>query len=102
MPRLVMELTNRCNLRCRHCFEERHDATGDLPIAVVDTVLHEGKQCGVEHLTFTGGEPTLHRQFSEIVVRAANAGYTFSFVTNGSIFRACIHFFSSIERRSPE
>ena len=30
MARLVIELTNRCNLRCQHCFEERHAATGDL------------------------------------------------------------------------
>jgi MoaA/NifB/PqqE/SkfB family radical SAM enzyme len=43
MARLVIELTNRCNLRCLHCFTERHAGTDDLPLAILDTVLHEGK-----------------------------------------------------------
>ena len=63
MARLVIELTNRCNLCCLHCFTERHAATGDLPLTILDQVLHEGKGCGIDHLAFTGGEPTIHRQF---------------------------------------
>jgi MoaA/NifB/PqqE/SkfB family radical SAM enzyme len=42
MAWLVIELTNRCNLRCLHCFAERHASTGDLPLEIVDTVLGEG------------------------------------------------------------
>ena len=34
MTRLVIELTNRCNLRCQHCFAERHATTGDLPLTI--------------------------------------------------------------------
>jgi MoaA/NifB/PqqE/SkfB family radical SAM enzyme len=48
--------------------------------------LREGKQCNVDHLSFTGGEPTLHPKFSEIVSRLCSADYTFSFVSNGSTF----------------
>ena len=36
MVRLVIELTNRCNLRCLHCFTERHAATGDLPLTMLE------------------------------------------------------------------
>ena len=54
MARLVIELTNRCNLRCQHCFEERHAATGDLSLEVIEKVLREGKSCGIDHLAFTG------------------------------------------------
>ena len=56
MARLVIELTNRCQLRCQHCFAERHAGSGDLPREIIDTVLREGKSCGIEHLAFTGGE----------------------------------------------
>ena len=87
MARIIIELTNRCNLRCRHCFGERHAATGDLPNAILDRVLDEAHGCGIDHLCFTGGEPTLHRAFHEIVRRASEAGYTFSFVSNGLKFR---------------
>jgi MoaA/NifB/PqqE/SkfB family radical SAM enzyme len=89
MARLVLELTNRCNLRCQHCFAERHAATGDLPLEILTKVVHEGKQCGITHLAFTGGEPTLHRQFAEIVRRVCAAGYTFSLVSNGANFAPC-------------
>jgi MoaA/NifB/PqqE/SkfB family radical SAM enzyme len=85
--RIVIELTNRCNLRCQHCFEERHAATGDLPLEILDKVLREGKSCGIDHLSFTGGEPTIYRHFDEIVRRLCEAGYTFGFVTNGLNFR---------------
>ena len=84
MSRLVVELTNRCNLRCGHCYGERHAGTGELPLELLEKVLGEGKECGIDHLSFTGGEPTLHRAFAEIVRRVADAGYTFGFVSNGS------------------
>jgi len=87
MARLVIELTNRCNLRCQHCFDERHAASGDLSPEIIEKVLREGKSCGIEHLAFTGGEPTIHHQFPEIIHQLCEAGYTFSFVSNGSNFR---------------
>ena len=49
-------------------------------------MLREGRQCGIDHLSFTGGEPTLHRQFPDIIRYLCDAGYTFSFVSNGSTF----------------
>jgi MoaA/NifB/PqqE/SkfB family radical SAM enzyme len=83
VSRLVVELTNRCNLRCGHCYDERHAATGDLPSEVLDKVLAEGHECGIDHLSFTGGEPTIHPDFDGVVRRVCRAGYTFSFVSNG-------------------
>ena len=87
MARIILELTNRCNLRCRHCFDERHAATGDLPLQILETVLRDGAACGIDHLCFSGGEPTLHRQFETIVNRTCEAHYSFSFVTNGLNFQ---------------
>jgi MoaA/NifB/PqqE/SkfB family radical SAM enzyme len=86
LPRIVIELTNRCNLTCGHCFDERHAATGDLPLEILEKVLREGKSCGIEQVSFTGGEPTIHRRFREIIARVAEAGYQFSFVSNGASF----------------
>ena len=88
MPRLVMELTNRCNLRCRHCFAQRHAATGELPLGIVERVLSEARACGIDHVSFTGGEPTLHSRFPDIIERCAHTACTFSFVSNGSTFPA--------------
>ena len=43
MPRLLIELTNRCNPRCQHCFTERHAGIEDLPVDILEKVLGEGK-----------------------------------------------------------
>ncbi len=56
---------------------------GDLPLAVLDTLLRGAKARGFEELAFTGGEPTLHPRFFEIVERTAEAGYTYGLVSNG-------------------
>jgi len=86
VARIVIELTNRCNLQCLHCFEERHAATGDLPMEIIEKIISEGKSCQINQLSFTGGEPTIHRHFDEIVRRVAEAHYEFGIVSNGSTF----------------
>ncbi len=84
--RLVIELTDRCNLRCGHCFDARHAGTGDLPLELLEKVLREGKTCGIDQVAFTGGEPTIHPRFKEIIQRVGSAEIAFGFVSNGSNF----------------
>jgi MoaA/NifB/PqqE/SkfB family radical SAM enzyme len=86
MPRLILELTNKCDLRCPHCFDERHAATGDASLALIDAILVDAKACGIDELVFTGGEPTIHRSFTEIGGRVAAAGFGIGVVTNGRRF----------------
>ncbi len=86
MARIVIELTNRCNLCCQHCFDEQHSATGKLPLPLVEKVIQEGRDCNINEICFTGGEPTLHRDFNTIVRRVSEADYSFSFVSNGVSF----------------
>ena len=82
MVKLVVELTDRCNLRCGHCPSGRHGGRGELDPALLGRVLGEARRWGIDHLAFTGGEPTLHSRFAEIVAMTA-AELDFSLVTNG-------------------
>jgi len=88
MPGIVIELTNRCNLRCQHCFDKRHSADGDLKIETVEMILLGAKAYCFDHLSFTGGEPTMHPGFAEILTMVCKAGYKFGFVTNPHALRA--------------
>jgi len=49
-------------------------------------VLAEALDLGFDHLTFTGGDPTLYRYFEEALRLTSEAGYRFSMVTNGLNF----------------
>src|SRR4030042_1108877 len=83
MARISIELTNHCNLRCLHCSDGRHGAKGHLKIGIIEKVLKNARDQGFDHLAFTGGEPTLHPEFMDILKMVREAGYYFGFVSNG-------------------
>ena len=83
MGRIVIELTNRCNLSCQHCFTGRHGGSDDLPLPTLQKILDQAKDSGFDHLSFTGGDPTVHARFPEVLRMTSEADYEFSFVTNG-------------------
>lgn len=87
MRKLIIELTNRCNLDCSHCFSERHNDDGFMDIEILRKVLEQSQDHGVKHISFTGGEPTLHPEFSKILELIDNSGLTYSLVTNGQNFK---------------
>ena len=83
MATIVIELTNRCNLKCQHCFSGRHGGKDDLPLELIDKILAEANTNGFDRLSFTGGDPTVHCHFFEVIQRTSEAGYQFGFNTNG-------------------
>jgi radical SAM protein with 4Fe4S-binding SPASM domain len=62
---LEFQLTDRCNLRCRHCYigESFHQ---DLPYETILEILKEFEKIQGLRLLLSGGEPLLHPQFWEI------------------------------------
>jgi len=98
--RLALELTNRCNLSCRHCLRDAGRPKRDLPLALIRRVLEQARRLGIAQVAFTGGEPLLHPRFKDIVRLAADLDFQFSFVTNGHRLRALIPFLGSPEIRA--
>jgi radical SAM protein with 4Fe4S-binding SPASM domain len=81
---LMVEVTDRCNLSCIHCY--LGDTSGeDLPLRAVKTVLDEFEQMGGLRLVVTGGEPLLHPDFAGINALASGRAFRSILVTNGTI-----------------
>jgi radical SAM protein with 4Fe4S-binding SPASM domain len=59
---LELQVTDRCNLRCRHCYlgDGRHE---DLPIKKIQRIFEEFEEMHGLRLLLSGGEPLLHSQF---------------------------------------
>jgi MoaA/NifB/PqqE/SkfB family radical SAM enzyme len=83
MSGILVELTNHCNLSCKHCFDKRHTGAGYLNIDTIEAILHPAGQHGYDSISLTGGEPTLHPEFQQIMANAMTSGYQVGFVTNG-------------------
>ncbi len=98
-----LEITNRCNYACIHCLRadiaprkdlppELQNAIGptnprlDLSLEIVKKLIEEARPFNVPQVSFTGGEPTIHPDFAEMVRMFYEAGYQFGMVTNGTRF----------------
>ena len=73
--RLFIELTNKCNLRCKHCygnFGEKNDKIID--INKIKKVIYDASKCGAYQLDLTGGEPMLYPYLEELLKFSYNEG----------------------------
>jgi MoaA/NifB/PqqE/SkfB family radical SAM enzyme len=88
MERLELHLTYTCPERCSFCSED-HRMTAYKPYAVtwarVATVLRQQAARGVKNVHFTGGEPTIHPQFVEVLALAKKLGMRTSIGTIGTM-----------------
>lgn len=83
---LQLYLTNRCNLRCTHCYINAGKAidrelSGDEFGAVIDKFarLYQSK------VVFTGGEPLLYTDFFKLAERAKRNNLEVLLFTNGTL-----------------
>ncbi|MBV8857042.1 MAG: radical SAM protein [Acidobacteria bacterium] len=87
-PRLVVELTNVCNLHCSYCLRDEdalyHTKANFFSVELLRRVVREAREAiGARTVMFTGGETTLHPRFREVLETVGAEGLTCSFVTNG-------------------
>jgi len=84
---LFIYLTNRCNLKCRHCYMYSGDKlTDELPVEEWIRVLKEFKDIGGEGVTFSGGEVALYEGFIEIIKACNKLGLLVTVLTNGTLW----------------
>jgi MoaA/NifB/PqqE/SkfB family radical SAM enzyme len=85
VPRDVgIEITGRCNLRCRHCFNDSGpDSPHELALERIEALLDEVKSWGVREVRISGGEPTVHPHFREVVEACRRRGVGIGLNSNG-------------------
>jgi len=81
---LLLHLTDRCTLRCRHCYVGPQTGT-DLPIAQVLQVAGEFAALQGLRLIVSGGEPTMHRHFWRLNDRLPSFPFRAILLTNGTL-----------------
>lgn len=86
-PVVVWNMTQRCNLKCVHCYARSEDIsydnelTHDQAIAMMDDLA----DFGVPVLLFSGGEPLVHPRLVEYAQYAVSKGMRAVISTNGTL-----------------
>jgi MoaA/NifB/PqqE/SkfB family radical SAM enzyme len=57
---LVLNPTMRCNLRCKGCYAYSFNKNSDMDRPLLEKVLTEARELGIQFITITGGEPFLY------------------------------------------
>lgn len=80
----VLELTNRCNLRCPHCGSDSGVARpGELDEGAWLRVVDELAELGCEEVTLLGGEVFLAPSWETVARRIRERGLRLVVITNG-------------------
>jgi len=80
-------LTSGCNCACRHCWIVPASSGGGtfLDPSLLRSAIEQGLPLGLRSLKWTGGEPTLHPAFPQLLALQKEFRLTASLETNGML-----------------
>lgn len=85
-----ISLTNRCNLKCKHCAASAKSVNGNDPLTTAEfkTIIDKLLSCKVEKIILSGGEPLVRNDFIEILhyIREKGKNVNISVMTNALLF----------------
>ena len=81
---LFFEITDRCNLNCRHCGSRCTAHGQSLTVDDISSVLRSVRD-EKPMICLTGGEPMLHPAFFEIAGLAHSMGFSWGMTTNATL-----------------
>jgi radical SAM protein with 4Fe4S-binding SPASM domain len=84
---LELQLTSRCNLKCKHCYLGKTTET-ELSLSAVLSVLEEFEQMQGLRVLFSGGEPLLYSGLGNLNAALPDYGIRKVLLTNGTLVTA--------------
>lgn len=86
-PLVVWNTTNRCNLRCQHCYIDAEDRSykDELTTEQAVTFIEDLSRMQVPVLLFSGGEPLLRKEIFELGALASSKGLRPVISSNGTL-----------------
>ena len=84
---VYVEITNQCNLNCRTCYNRSglNRVREEIPPGKLEEIIRLFLPLGLERFLISGGEPTLHTAFDEVLdLVDAYPQLSFGIVTNGT------------------
>jgi len=86
-PVVVWNMTRRCNLKCVHCYAKAQDLEGpdEISTAQARKVIDDLAAYGAPVMLFSGGEPLVRQDLTELASHAVSRGMRAVISTNGTL-----------------
>jgi len=86
-PVVVWNMTRRCNLKCVHCYAKAQDLEGTDEISTEQArkVIDDLAAYGAPVMLFSGGEPLVRPDLTELASHAVSRGMRAVISTNGTL-----------------
>ena len=86
-----LDITNTCNLNCRHCYQTGHSAVEDMPLEKWGKIIDQFSELTKKllltpHFGISGGEPTISPEFIPILryIREKHPDAELAVLSNGT------------------
>jgi radical SAM protein with 4Fe4S-binding SPASM domain len=87
LKKLQIEITPKCNLRCKHCYvySEENQKEMEIPTDKMKDVIVQAKKVGTEVVSLTGGEPFLREDIFDILTYINSKNMATIILSNGTL-----------------
>ncbi|OHW61269.1 antilisterial bacteriocin subtilosin biosynthesis protein AlbA [Andreesenia angusta] len=82
-----MDITNECNIRCKHCYHPFEDycINGCLSLGDIERIIDDIYDLGVFSITLSGGEPFMREDIYEVLKYISQKGMCIDLFTNATL-----------------
>ena len=86
-PVVVWNMTQRCNLKCVHCYAHAIEVDGsdDINTTQAKAMIDDLAAYGAPVMLFSGGEPLVRKDLVELASHATSRGMRAVISTNGTL-----------------
>lgn len=82
LTNLHIEITSKCNERCIHCYIPHESKLSNIDPDLFYDVLKQCKDMRLLHLTLSGGEPMLHKNFCDFLRKCREYDFSVNVLSN--------------------
>jgi radical SAM protein with 4Fe4S-binding SPASM domain len=82
LTNLHIEITSRCNERCIHCYIPNDKKVSHMEPTLFHNVLRQCIEMKLLHLTLSGGEPMLHKNFTDFLRKCREYNFSINVLSN--------------------
>jgi radical SAM protein with 4Fe4S-binding SPASM domain len=82
LTNLHVEITSKCNERCLHCYIPHENKKNHIDPDLFYDILKQCQDMRLLHLTLSGGEPMLHRDFCGFLRKCRECNFSINVLSN--------------------